>query len=342
MTTHPQPHQATLHVVGVDASGGRVAVFRLAHGADPVRVLRQHGWIAEGVRAVETVAEPGHELTLVYAVRPAADSDEPSVVLPVPTDSGLERARGRRCTPTSAPRHTDWCAASAGCCSPSSRRATNAAGRWTLPGGGIDVGESPLEALHREVWEESGQDIADAEVLDIHTQHWIGRAPAAGSRTSTPSASSSPPPAHDRRTRWCTTWAGRRRRCGGSTPPTSAATGSPGRSRPISRTGCAPDARSRPVTTISGVSARSAEDATPAQTAVRRRALLGQLSGPLRAFLGTESASAGLLLAATAIALLWANSPLSDSYTQLWHTPCPSGSVGPSSRWTSSTGSTTG
>ena len=69
------------------------------------------------------------------------------------------------------------------------------------------------------------------------------------------------------------------------------------------------------------MSARSAEDATPAQTAVRRRALLGQLSGPLRAFLGTESASAGLLLAATAIALLWANSPLSDSYTQLWHTP---------------------
>ena len=68
------------------------------------------------------------------------------------------------------------------------------------------------------------------------------------------------------------------------------------------------------------MSARSAEDATPAQTAVRRRALLGQL-GPLRAFLGTESASAGLLLAATAIALLWANSPLSDSYTQLWHTP---------------------
>ena len=69
------------------------------------------------------------------------------------------------------------------------------------------------------------------------------------------------------------------------------------------------------------MSARSAEDATPAQTAVRRRALLGQLSGPLRAFLGTESASAGLLLAATAVALLWANSPLSDSYTQLWHTP---------------------
>jgi Na+/H+ antiporter NhaA len=65
----------------------------------------------------------------------------------------------------------------------------------------------------------------------------------------------------------------------------------------------------------------AAQDASPAQTVVRRRALLGQLSGPLRAFLGTESASAGLLLAATAIALAWANSPLSESYTGLWHTP---------------------
>ena len=232
MTPHPQPHQATLHVVGVDASGGRVAVFRLAHGADPVRVLRQHGWIAEGVRAVETVAEPGHELTLVYAVRPAADSDEPSVVLPVPTDSGLERAPGEEVHPYQRAAAYGLVRSERGVLLTQLSESTNAAGRWTLPGGGIDVGESPLEALHREVWEESGQDIADAEVLDIHTQHWIGRAPAAGSRTSTPSASSSPPPAHDRRTRWCTTWAGRRRRCGGSTPPTSAATGSPGRSPP--------------------------------------------------------------------------------------------------------------
>jgi Na+/H+ antiporter NhaA len=61
-------------------------------------------------------------------------------------------------------------------------------------------------------------------------------------------------------------------------------------------------------------------DQTGPQSAARRTALLGQLSGPLRAFLGTEAASAGLLLAATVTALAWANSPLSESYTALWHT----------------------
>jgi len=36
--------------------------------------------------------------------------------------------------------------------------------------------------------------------------------------------------------------------------------------------------------------------------------------------LATEAASAGLLVAATLVALLWANSPWSDSYERVWHT----------------------
>ncbi|HEX2177590.1 MAG TPA: Na+/H+ antiporter NhaA, partial [Nocardioidaceae bacterium] len=54
------------------------------------------------------------------------------------------------------------------------------------------------------------------------------------------------------------------------------------------------------------------------QTRTRRRVLLGQLSGPLRSFLGTEAGSAGILLVAAAVALLWANSPWSDLYASLW------------------------
>ncbi|HET7414945.1 MAG TPA: Na+/H+ antiporter NhaA [Arthrobacter sp.] len=49
-----------------------------------------------------------------------------------------------------------------------------------------------------------------------------------------------------------------------------------------------------------------------------RRQHSGQLSGPLRRFLSTESGSAVLLVGATVLALLWANSPWSDAYQALW------------------------
>ena len=45
---------------------------------------------------------------------------------------------------------------------------------------------------------------------------------------------------------------------------------------------------------------------------------LEQLSGPLRRFLHTEAGSAALMLAATLLALAWANSPWSELYRSLW------------------------
>lgn len=64
----------------------------------------------------------------------------------------------------------------------------------------------------------------------------------------------------------------------------------------------------------------SADTRPSRQTAPRRRMMLAQLGTPLRTFLATEAGSAGLLLGATVLALLWANSPWSDSYESLWHT----------------------
>lgn len=40
-------------------------------------------------------------------------------------------------------------------------------GRWTLPGGWADVGDSPSEAVVREVWEESGYRVQAAKVLAL-------------------------------------------------------------------------------------------------------------------------------------------------------------------------------
>lgn len=48
------------------------------------------------------------------------------------------------------------------------------------------------------------------------------------------------------------------------------------------------------------------------------REFVGQWAAPLRSYLHTETGSAGLLLAATIVALVWANSPASGLYEDLW------------------------
>ncbi len=47
---------------------------------------------------------------------------------------------------------------------------------------------------------------------------------------------------------------------------------------------------------------------------------LSRLAGPLREFIATQNSGAVVLLAATGVALVWANSPWSSSYQDLWDT----------------------
>jgi 8-oxo-dGTP diphosphatase len=51
-------------------------------------------------------------------------------------------------------------------------------GWWTLPGGGIDHGEEPRDALVREVREETGLECAPGEVLDVGSTRFEGTAPS--------------------------------------------------------------------------------------------------------------------------------------------------------------------
>jgi 8-oxo-dGTP diphosphatase len=48
------------------------------------------------------------------------------------------------------------------------------AGDLLLPGGGVDPGESPIRALHREVWEETGWRISTPRRIGIFCRYdWI-------------------------------------------------------------------------------------------------------------------------------------------------------------------------
>ncbi|MGH3495865.1 MAG: NUDIX hydrolase [Nocardioidaceae bacterium] len=50
-------------------------------------------------------------------------------------------------------------------------------GAWTLPGGGVDHGESPAAAVRRELAEETGLDVTEPVLHAVHDTHITGRAP---------------------------------------------------------------------------------------------------------------------------------------------------------------------
>src|SRR5262249_24594007 len=61
-------------------------------------------------------------------------------------------------------------------------------------------------------------------------------------------------------------------------------------------------------------------DTAPGGAFSGRTAWARNLAAPVRDFLSAETGGAAVLLAAVAAALLWANSPWSDSYESFWRT----------------------
>ncbi|WP_202911345.1 NUDIX hydrolase [Segeticoccus rhizosphaerae] len=165
-----------LEVIGEDADGREVVHAVLGHGDDPELLFADSGWlVGEGV-SIGSDTSAGHVLTARLRVSAAGsrrrastpallreeglvveDDEEPTVYQRVAAYAVVTSHRGVLMT-----EYSDR---------------TGAPGAWGLPGGGLDPGEAPTDAVLREVWEESGQHVTVGRFVGLRTRHWVGRAP---------------------------------------------------------------------------------------------------------------------------------------------------------------------
>ena len=156
-------------VVG-ERAGVQVVSFTLDHGADVHGELRGRGWTGSRP-VVEGVLE---RLVIRFAVEPLAPSALPAVA-PRPQGPGLTPEQRETVLPRQRVAAYAVVVVDGALLLTQLSGATGAGGRWNLPGGGVDPGESPHDAVVREVAEETGQAVDDVRLVDVLTQHWVGR-----------------------------------------------------------------------------------------------------------------------------------------------------------------------
>lgn len=154
--------------------------IRVGHGEDPVALLRCAGWQVQHLEDISGTPHP-HEIVVTFQVAAALQADPQgagSPTDPVPHDPDL--------TPEEVATAVAYQRIAAYAVVTSDRGVlltelsdrTNAAGLWTLPGGGIDPEETPQHCVRRELWEETGQQVGPLHPLGVLSRHWIGRAPS--------------------------------------------------------------------------------------------------------------------------------------------------------------------
>ncbi len=177
------PHQAVVREVheetGLEVTVGdtaRVYSVRNPHAASgvdthTVRIVYD-GWVARDAPAPRVVEVDGSTADAAWIPLTDVASGAVSVTRAV-TDALADHApaRRQRLAAYALLRHEDDVLLTR-------ISATGAhPGTWTLPGGGVDHGESPASALVREVREETGLDASIGDLLGVHDEHFTGTAP---------------------------------------------------------------------------------------------------------------------------------------------------------------------
>jgi 8-oxo-dGTP pyrophosphatase MutT (NUDIX family) len=163
-----------MKIIGVGPDGGVTFQDVLDHGIDPAGLAHDRGFIA--IRPIDVVRDDHGELVLRLQVRPPTGEHRPTIQ-PRGRDAGLVLTPDR--PPVVRQRVAGYAVvlSARGLLATEFSNRTAIAGRWGMPGGGLDDHEQPEAAVLREVMEETSQIIRLGKLIKVHTSRWIGRNP---------------------------------------------------------------------------------------------------------------------------------------------------------------------
>ena len=167
-----------MRVIGEAAKGRRVFDQPLQHGVDPRVLAYDTGWVV--LRPVAADLDEQGELRLVLKVRHRRKGDGHPRTRRPGRDRGLKTATGEE--PVVRQRFAAYAVVESdrGLLATEYSDLTAVSGRWGMPGGGIDEGEAPVQAVVREVHEETGQPVDVGDLVLVQSSHWVGRSPHGG------------------------------------------------------------------------------------------------------------------------------------------------------------------
>jgi len=164
-----------MHIIGVSIPGGpEILRIDVAHGHHPPQVLWRRGFVVASYLSARLVDD---DIVLTVQVSPRTSHSRPPRIKHRGIDQDLRIGEGE--VPILNQRIAAYAVvrSSRGVLGTECSERTAVPGLWQLPGGGVQPGESPAEALVREVAEETGQNLRINKLIDLQSDHWIGRAP---------------------------------------------------------------------------------------------------------------------------------------------------------------------
>ena len=158
-----------MRVVGITTPvGGPVVDFHVEHGAHPAITLFDLGYVQLRPLSASLVDDEIVFTALVREVVPADHRPADRFRMHVDPD-------GDTLAPVQRQAAYGLVLSERGLLGTVNSAQSCAAALWSLPGGGINPGESPSDALRREIHEETGQEIVIDRLLALQSDHWIGR-----------------------------------------------------------------------------------------------------------------------------------------------------------------------